>query len=104
MSTGSTQSVWPVRPWTSGFPLCGRFRHYVNLCYCLRLLPVTASHTIGAGITAPDYQNVFVLCTYPLLRGNFLSCNYPVLLRQEFHCEMNALQVPAFYINVAGLL
>src|SRR5690349_2631863 len=64
-------------------------------------MPVRGSYTVTARVTTADHYHIFS-CGKDSFRADLLARNAFVLLFQEFHREVNALQIPAGNIKISG--
>ena len=90
----------PVGPSQWAVFLCRRLRHHFKLSDRFGAVAVAGSHTVTARVATTNDHHV--LAVSPDLALQTVACVDLVLLGQEFHGEMNALQVPTFNGEVAG--
>ena len=96
------QNHGPPRPRCGGVSANGRFGHNLNLRHAHSPLTVAGSDAVRASVAAANHKHALAFGRDGLRVGEFLSRKALVLLRQNLESEINALQIAAFNLQIAG--
>src|SRR6185437_3036424 len=88
-----TQLHRPQRPWRKWRPRGGRYRHDFKLLDRQRLLAMTCSQAVCPSISASNDDDALAARQDRTYFRNRVAFTTMILLRQEFHREVNAVQL-----------